>query len=95
MTLFWIAALALTGSTEALLFLAPALLIAIPLLGGIYVGEELVARVAASRARPRRRRAAMPALRLRPASTWRPRGARLIAFSLATRPPPALTPTLS
>lgn len=91
LTLVWVAALALTGSTEALLFLAPALLIAIPLLGGRYFGEELIVRLAAERARPRRRGAA----RLVPPRGWvfaepRPRGARLIAFSLAKRPPPAV-----
>jgi len=75
---------------ETLLFLAPALLLAIPLLGGHYVGEELVAKLAAPRPR-RRPRAGSARPRLLPAlpSTWRPRGANLVAFSLAKRPPPA------
>jgi len=89
-TLCWVAALAITGSTEALLFMAPALLIVIPLLGGHYVGEELIVKLAAKRARPARRAATSPAWPLPPApESWTPRGTGLIAFSLAKRPPPA------
>jgi hypothetical protein len=88
-TLCWVVALAVTGSTDALLFLAPALLIVIPLLGGHYVGEELIVKLAAKRARPRRRGARSIARPLSSAENWAPRGARLIAFSLAKRPPPA------
>lgn len=89
LTLGWVAILALTGSTDALLFLAPALLIAIPLLGGRYLGEEMIARFVARRTRPRRRPAALRTAPPVPA-TWIPRGTRLIAFGLAKRPPPAL-----
>lgn len=92
-TLCWVAALALTGSTDVLLFIAPALLIAIPLLGGHYVGEELIARLASRRARPRRRTAGARAQRLPAAPRrWRPRGTDLLANSLAKRPPPTLLP---
>jgi hypothetical protein len=89
-TLCWAAALAFTGSTEALLFMAPALLIAIPVLGGHYIGEELIVKLAARRARPPRRATTSPAWPL-PSTpeSWRPRGTGLIAFSLAKRPPPA------
>ncbi len=92
-TLCWAVALAASGSTDVLLFLAPALLIFIPLLGGRYVGEELIARFAARRAgvRPRAslRHSPVPSI----GESWAPRGARLIAFSLAKRPPPpALLP---
>jgi len=91
LTLFWVAALALTGSTEALLFLAPALLIAIPLIGGRYIGEELVVKLAAGRVRPQRWTAISSVLPAAPvAGNRRPRGNRLIAFSLAKRPPPVL-----
>jgi hypothetical protein len=90
LTLAWVVLLALTGSTDVLLFLAPALLIAIPLLGGRYLGEEMIARFVARRARPRPRSAA-PRRTAPPApATWLPRGTRLIAFGLAKRPPPAL-----
>lgn len=89
LTLCWVTALAATGSTDALLFLAPALLIAIPLFGGRYLGEELIARVVARRTRPRARSSA-PARPVPSApATWLPRGTRLIAFGLAKRPPPA------
>ena len=88
LTLCWVALLALTGSTDALLFLAPALLIVIPLLGGHYIGEELIAKIVARRARPRRRSAPSSRPAQAPA-TWVPRGTRLIAFGLAKRPPPA------
>jgi hypothetical protein len=90
-TLCWVAVLAAAGSTDALLFLMPALLIAIPLLGGRYLGEELIVRLAARRARPSRRATGSPAWLAPPApESWRPRGTGLLAFSLAKRPPPAL-----
>jgi len=95
LTVCWIAALAATGATEALLFLAPALLIAVPLLCGVYVGEELIAKLSTRRGRRRRQRPTPAAPRPATAPTWRPRGARLLAFSLATRPPPAAALTLN
>ncbi|HEX5609789.1 MAG TPA: hypothetical protein VFX45_06835 [Solirubrobacterales bacterium] len=95
-TLLWVAALALTGATEALLFLAPALLIVIPLLGGRYIGEELIARLV-ERCTRKAARSTAPVAPALPAAapTWRIRGTRLIAFSLAKRPPPALAFSLS
>lgn len=88
-TVCWLAVLAVTGSTDVLLFIAPALLIAIPLFGGRYVGGELVVKLAARRVRSRRRSAVTPTWPLpAPPEYWRPRGAGLIAFSLAGRPPP-------
>jgi hypothetical protein len=90
-TLCWVAALAVTGATDVLLFLAPALLIAIPLLGGRYIGEELIVRLAARGPRPPRRATSSPAWPTPPAPESRhPRGTGLLAFSLAKRPPPAL-----
>jgi len=94
-TVCWVVGLAAIGSTDALLFLAPALLIAIPLMGGIYVGEELVAKLAGSRARRPRRAAASVSRPAGIASVWRPRGASLLAFALATRPPPAAAHSLN
>jgi hypothetical protein len=87
-TLCWVLALAVTGSTDVLLFLAPALLIAVPLFCGRYFGEELIAKLAARRNRKPRRARLAPALTPGAPRTWRPRGRRLIAFSLAERPPP-------
>ncbi len=94
LTASWALALALLGSTDVLLFMAPALLIAVPLIAGRYVGEALIERLAARRARPRRRRPASTVSPARPpARAQLPRGTRLIAFSLAKRPPPvALLP---
>jgi hypothetical protein len=89
LTVCWVAVLAATGSTDALLFLAPALLITIPILCGRYFGEELIAKLAARPARTRPRAALVsPPAPLAP-RTWLPRGAHLLAFSLAKRPPPA------
>lgn len=90
LTLCWLLLLAFTGSTDVLLFLAPALLIAIPLFCGRYLGEELIAELVARRAK--RRRPSRPARLELPHSgaprTWRPHGVSPIAFSLAKRPPP-------
>jgi hypothetical protein len=87
-TVSWALALALAGSTDVLLFLAPALLVAAPLLAGRYVGEELIAKLVAKRFRKPRRAFAPAARTPRAPASWLPRGTRLIAFSLAERPPP-------
>jgi hypothetical protein len=87
-TVCWALALALAGSTDALLFMAPALLLVAPLLAGRYVGESLITKLSAER-RPRRRRSASRASTPPPPALWLPRGASLLARSLAERPPPA------
>ncbi len=88
-TVCWAFALALSGSTDTLLFLAPALLIVAPLIAGRYLGEELIAKLVAKRSRRRPRRSdAAPAPVPRPPAAWSPRGTRLLAFSRAERPPP-------
>ena len=74
----------------ALLYAAPLLIVALPLIAGRYFGEERIARLAGAVQRRLRR----PAKRvLAPAGArWAlravPRGGRLIAHSLAVRPPP-------
>jgi len=85
----WAVGLALDGSSDVLLFLAPALLIAIPLVSGRYIGEALIERLVRVRPRAPRPRSVRTPLTRRPPATWLPRGARLVAFSLAKRPPPA------
>jgi hypothetical protein len=75
-----------------LLYAAPLLIVALPLIAGRYVGEERIARLA--RAVQRRRRPRAAARVAVPPGTRRalravPRGGRLIAASLAVRPPPA------
>jgi hypothetical protein len=87
-TVCWAFGLALSGSTDTLLFLAPALLIVAPLIAGRYLGEELIAKLVAKRTRRPRPAAATPAPVPRPPAAWSPRGARLLAFSRAERPPP-------
>lgn len=80
----------------ALLYAAPLLIVALPLIAGRYVGEERIAGLARAVQRRRRR----PAARISaPAGArWAlrtvPRGGRLIASSLAVRPPP-VAPAIS
>jgi hypothetical protein len=87
-TVCWALALALSGSTDTLLFLAPALLIVAPLIAGRYPGEELIAKLVVRRSRRPRRPAVAPAPVSRPPIARSPRGTRLLAFSRAERPPP-------
>ncbi len=82
---------ATAGFEELLAFAAPVLVLALPLLTGHYLGEERIVQ-AASR-RPRRARlcsARVPWAWLRVVRTI-VRGGRLIAESLAVRPPPAVS----
>jgi hypothetical protein len=81
----------LAGHADLLLYVAPVLLIAIPLLAGHYVGEERLERMGSGfrRAPLRAPRTATPQA-LRGPVALLPRGGRLIAHSLAERPPPAL-----
>jgi hypothetical protein len=91
LTVVWLLALELLGVEAGLAYLAPALLILLPLLGGRYPGEEALARVAGRRPRPARRppAAAVPSRRRR-AGALLPRGGTLVAASLAGRAPPGL-----
>jgi hypothetical protein len=88
-TVCWALALAFDGSTDVLLFLAPALLIVAPLVAGRYVCEGLIVKLAIERTTRKPRRAPAPASpSSRPPAIWLPRGTGLLAFSLAKRPPP-------
>jgi len=83
-----LAALTRVGVDSDVLLALPALLLALPLLAGRYVGEERLARLVAAFV-PMRRRAAgslPPTARRTPRAL--PRGGHLIASSLAVRPPP-------
>jgi hypothetical protein len=85
----WMVADALTGSHSGLLYLAPALLLALPLMLGRYVGEkQLVELAGRALARPRRKPARV--VRPRGRAHVMQRGGRLVASGLATRPPPGL-----
>jgi hypothetical protein len=85
----WALSLAFSGSTDVLLYLAPALLIVAPLLAGRYVGESLIVKLASGGRKRHPHRAGTQAPP-KPPAIWLPRGTHLIAFSLAERPPPAL-----
>ena len=84
-----VAALTLVGVSADILLALPALLFALPLLAGRYVGEDRLARLAAAFVAARRRPAASVPTTARRAPLAVPRGGRLIAASLAVRPPPA------
>jgi hypothetical protein len=81
--------LALAGHTELLAYAAPLLVVALPLVLGRYLGEETLERL---RSRPRRRtrhpRLVAQRVTGRRLGAFVPRGARLIAHSLAERGPP-------
>lgn len=83
-------ACALVGSlvnvSTAAMYLAPALVLALPLLAGRYVGERQLARLARARP-PVRRPSDAPRRPQRPRAVL-PRGPRLIGAALAVRPPP-------
>ncbi len=92
-TLVWCLMLAALGAHEAFLFLVPALLLAAPLAVRIYPGEDALHALAAIPARPARRLRRPLFPRSRDESLM-PRGARLLANSLAKRPPPLPVPAL-
>jgi hypothetical protein len=74
-----------------LMYLLPALVLAVLLRGGRYPGERAIERLRAARApRPRRRVAVMSCPRWCPRAQRR--GGRLIAVSLAGRAPPLAFP---
>ncbi len=84
------ALLGLAPGTEALLYVAPALLLLVPLLHGRFPGEDRIAALAARAAAPARPRAASALTpRARRLRALVARGGRLLAASLAVRPPPA------
>jgi hypothetical protein len=80
----------LVGVHGDVLLAAPALLFALPLLAGRYVGEEQLARLTGNRVTVRRRAAASLPASARRSPRAMVRGGRLIAASLAVRPPPPL-----
>src|SRR5262249_52465740 len=85
--LAWMLVQALTGAETGLLYLAPALVLALPLIGGRYVGEQQLAAAAERRIAPVVR-AAKSAAATRSFVRVMQRGSRLVASSLAKRPPP-------
>jgi hypothetical protein len=89
LTLALVAIQALTGAE--VLLASPALVLALPLFAGRYVGEERIARLAARFVVRVRRAAPRLTARLpRAPLALPPRGGRLLACSLAERGPPAV-----
>jgi len=84
-----LASLTLVGVHSDVMLTVPVLVLALPLLGGRYVGEEQILRLAAAFGAVRRRPAPALAPSKGRACHRLPRGGRLLAFSLAVRPPPA------
>lgn len=74
------------GLGSGCLFLAPAVLLVLPLLAGRYLGAERLSRIA--RTRLPNRPTLSPARKPRMWGFVPPRGGMLIAASLAVRPPP-------
>ena len=84
------------GLETGVLFLSPAIVLLASLLTGRYVGEGQIARLAGAMRCGRLRRhvrTTSPASPLR-GRMLMPRGGRLVAMSLAVRPPPARRPAL-
>jgi hypothetical protein len=94
-TLAFPVVLVLPGMRTGVMFLSPAIVLLVSLLTGRYVGEERLARLVAGArpARPRRGRVARLVLPVRRDGVM-PRGGRLVATSLAVRPPPRLATAL-
>jgi hypothetical protein len=92
LTVVWLIGLELLGVEAAVAYLAPALLILLPLLSGRYPGDEALVRVAGRRSRPARL-LPPPSLPRRRAGVLLPRGGRLVATALAGRGPPRLPAT--
>jgi hypothetical protein len=92
--LAWLVVQAITGSDTGLLYLAPALVLALPLISGRYVCEDRLNLLAGQRTtRPRRAAARIVATHTHVVSMCR--GGRLVAASLAKRPPPVSAFTTS
>jgi hypothetical protein len=86
----WLLGLELLGVEAAFAYLAPALLILLPLLGGHYPGDRALARAGRRRSSPRRRPCSSPGPRRRPRPGLLPRGGRLVGAAMAGRAPPTL-----
>jgi hypothetical protein len=93
LTVVWLLGLELLGVEAAVAYLAPALLILLPLLSGRYPGDEALVRVAGRRSRPARLAPQAPPFSRPRAGALLPRGGRLVAFALAGRGPPLLLAT--
>ena len=90
----WMMLQALSGIELGLLYLAPALLLCLPLAVGCYVGENQLAELAdRSPRRPARRARGLPLPRGHVRVMQR--GGRLVASAMAKRPPPGAVSVLT
>jgi hypothetical protein len=80
---------AILVASAGLLAALPALLAFVPLLAGRYVGADTLERLICARGAIDRRAARRPHVARAARRTLLPRGGRLMACSLAKRPPPA------
>jgi uncharacterized membrane protein len=87
----WMGAELLTGCQSGLLYLAPAVVLALPLVLGRYVGEQQLVELAA-RPPARSRRRGVRVESPRSYARVMQRGGRLVASGMAKRPPPAAAP---
>ena len=87
----WLAAEVLTGCHSGLLYIAPALVLALPLLLGRYVGEQQLVELATRPPAPSRGRGVRVESPRSYARVMQ-RGGRLVASGMAKRPPPAAAP---
>jgi hypothetical protein len=85
----WSLALALAGTTEGVLYMAPLALVALPLVLGRYPGERALDALGGRR-RPRPRPCSDPRPVAGLGARVRIRGGELIAVFEAERPPPAV-----
>jgi hypothetical protein len=90
----WSALELLSVGEAGFLYVVPALVLLVPLLFGRYLGEERIAALA-TRPGPALRRPARRVALPHAAERLMHRGGRLVASSMAKRPPPALAQHLS
>jgi hypothetical protein len=83
----WLIAQSIVDVSTGFFFLVPAVVMAVPLLAGRYIGAESLSRISRSRLRDRRHAPVASSVR-RAFCPTPPRGGLLIAASLAVRPPP-------
>jgi hypothetical protein len=88
LTCVWLAGLELLGVEAAVAYLAPALLILLPLIGGRYPGDEALVWAAARRRRRPRTGSPVAVRRRRAREALLPRGGGLVGAALAGRAPP-------
>ena len=91
----WAIGLQVLGVADALIYLAPALLILLPLVSGRYPGDTALVRAGRRARAPRPNLAEAPPRRRPLLLPLLPRGGRLVGSSVAGRGPPGRVATVS